>query len=180
MHKKVIEFNLSRRTAKHPEVKSGDVIRIHRKIKEGDKERIQVYEGLVIRIQGRQSSSPMLTVRKQSFGVGVELMIPLHSPIIDKIEIVKKTKTRRAKLYYVRGKSDRALRKKLRATTLSEAMTTDANEEEPKAASSLEETKEGDGIISNDATETTSNEVNIETSATVATEKIEKKDEVVK
>ena len=129
MHKKVIEFNLSQRTAKHPEVTSGDVIRVHRKIKEGDKERIQVFEGLVIRIQGRQSSSPMLTVRKQSFGVGVELMIPLYSPIVEKIEIVKKTKTRRAKLYYVREKSDRALRKKLRATTLSKVISTGAEKE---------------------------------------------------
>lgn len=140
MHKKVIEFNLSQRTAKHPEVKSGDIIRVHRKIKEGEKERIQVFEGLVIRIQGRQSSSPMLTVRKQSFGVGVELMIPLHSPIVEKIEIVKKTKTRRAKLYYVRDKSDRALRKKLRATTLSEVISTRTeNETTPEELSATDE-----------------------------------------
>ena len=122
MHKKVIEFNLSQRTKKHPEVKTGDVIRVHRKIKEGDKERIQIFEGLVIRIQGRQSSSPMLTVRKTSLGVGVEIMIPLYSPIIEKIEIIKKTKTRRARLYFVREKTDRALRKKLRASTLSEVI----------------------------------------------------------
>ena len=93
-------------------------MRVHRKIKEGDKERVQVFEGLVIRIQGKQSSSPMLTVRKSSFGIGVEIMVPLHSPIISKIEIVKKTKTRRSRLYFVRKKTDRELRKKLRATTI--------------------------------------------------------------
>lgn len=128
MHNKVIEFNLSQRTKNHPEVKTGDVIRVHRKIKEGDKERVQIFEGLVIRIQGRQSSSPMLTVRKTSLGIGVELMLPLHSPIIEKIEVIKKTKTRRSRLYFVRNKTDRALRKKLRASTLSKTISSGENQ----------------------------------------------------
>jgi large subunit ribosomal protein L19 len=118
MHTDVIAFNQTQRTADHPEIRTGDVIRLHRKITEGEKERVQIFEGLVIRIQGKQSSSPMLTVRKTSFGIGVEIMIPLYSPIVSKIEIVKKTKTRRSRLYFVRKKTDRELRKKLRATTV--------------------------------------------------------------
>jgi len=148
MHKQVIEFNLTQRNNHHPDVKTGDVIRVHRKIKEGEKERIQIFEGLVIRIQGRQSSSPMITVRKSSFGIGVEIMVPLFSPIVEKIEIVKKTKTRRSRLYFVRDKTDRALRKKLRATTLSEIQETKKveleapKEETPEKENAPQDTKE--------------------------------------
>ena len=79
----------------------GDTVKVHVKIKEGDKERIQVFEGVVIaRRNGDLRSS--FTVRKISFGQGVERIFPLHSPIIDKIEVSKKGKVRRAKLYYLR------------------------------------------------------------------------------
>lgn len=103
MQKKVIEFNQTQRSNKYPEFQSGDVIKVYRKIKEGEKERIQIFEGLIIAIKGRQSSSPMMTVRKVSNGVGVELILPIFSPSIDKIELVKRAKVRRAKLYYLRG-----------------------------------------------------------------------------
>lgn len=109
MQKKLTEFNLSQRKAKI-NFKTGDVIKIYRKIKEGAKERIQVFEGMIIAIKGRQSSSPTMTVRKISNGVGVEVVLPVFSPSIDKIELVKRAKVKRSKLYYVRDKVAKALR----------------------------------------------------------------------
>jgi len=103
MQKKVIEFNKEQRAGQMPDFKAGDVVKVHRKIKEGDKERIQIFEGLIIAVKGGQSASPMITVRKVSNGVGVELIIPIFSPTIEKIELVKTAKVRRAKLYYLRG-----------------------------------------------------------------------------
>lgn len=119
MHKKLIEFNQSlRKKATLPDLHSGDVIKVYRKIKEGGKERTQLFQGTVIALKGGQSSSPTVTVRKISFGVGVELVLPLLSPAIEKIEIVKSTKARRSKLYYVRKKSVRVLSKKLKEVAL--------------------------------------------------------------
>lgn len=112
MKQKLIEFNQSQRTKKMPDLKPGDVVKIHRKIKEGDKERIQVFEGIAIAIRGRQSSSSIITVRKVSFGVGVELSIPIFSPSVEKIEAVKRAKVRRSKLYYLRDRSAKSLRLK--------------------------------------------------------------------
>jgi len=103
MQKKVIEFNQAMRTKQMPEFNAGDVVKVYRKIKEGEKERVQMFEGLVIAVKGGQSSSPTITVRKVSNGVGVELVIPIYSPNIEKIEQVKTAKVRRAKLYYLRG-----------------------------------------------------------------------------
>jgi len=85
-----------------PEFRVGDTIRVHVKIKEGDKERIQVFEGVVIARKNGDLRSTF-TVRKTSFGQGVERIFPLHSPVIDKIEVAKKGKVRRAKLYYLRA-----------------------------------------------------------------------------
>ena len=85
-----------------PEFRVGDTVRVHVKIKEGDKERIQVFEGVVIARKNGDLRSTF-TVRKTSFGQGVERIFPLHSPIIDKIEVAKKGKVRRAKLYYLRA-----------------------------------------------------------------------------
>jgi len=109
MKKKMIEFNSSQRTRKVPELRTGDIVKIHRKIKEGEKERLQVFEGIIIAIKGKQSSSPMITVRKISFGVGVELIMPIHSPQIEKIELIKRAEVKRAKLYYIRDKSAKSL-----------------------------------------------------------------------
>ena len=92
-----------------PEFRPGDTLRVHVKIKEGDKERIQVFEGTVIR-QRRGGSRSTFTVRKVSFGQGVERIFPLHSPMLDKIEVVRSARVRRPKLYYLRklkGKSAR-------------------------------------------------------------------------
>lgn len=102
MRKEIIEFNKNLRGSKKMDFQAGDVVKISMKIKEGGKERIQVFEGLVIAVKGRQSSSPTLTVRKVSHGVGVEMIIPVLSPNISKITLVKRAKVRRSKLYYVR------------------------------------------------------------------------------
>jgi len=97
-----------------PDFKTGDTIRVHAKIKEGEKERIQVFQGLVIR-KRKGTTGATFTVRKVSYGIGVERIFPLHSPTIDKIEVVSKGKVRRGRLYYMRklrGKAARIKEKK--------------------------------------------------------------------
>ena len=86
-----------------PEFHVGDTVRVHAKIKEGNRERIQVFEGVVLKKQGG-SNRETFTVRKFSNGIGVEKTWPLHSPHVDKVEVVRKGKVRRAKLNYLRGR----------------------------------------------------------------------------
>ncbi len=92
-----------------PEMRAGDTVRVHTKIKEGDKERVQVFEGVVIAYRKGRTSS-MFTVRKTSYGVGVERMFPVHSPRIDKIEVMGHGEVRRSRLYYLRGLQGKAAR----------------------------------------------------------------------
>ncbi|MCK4664025.1 MAG: 50S ribosomal protein L19 [Bacteroidales bacterium] len=87
---------------KHPEFKSGDTITVHYKIREGSKERIQMFKGVVIQRKG-SGITETFTVRKMSGNIGVERIIPIHSPSIDKIEINKKGSVRRARIFYLRG-----------------------------------------------------------------------------
>lgn len=94
-----------------PNLRSGDTVRVHVKIQEGEKYRIQVFEGVVICLK-RHGISSTFTVRKVSSGYGVERVFPLHSPIIDKVEVVKHGKVRRARLYYLRGRRGKAARLK--------------------------------------------------------------------
>ncbi len=89
----------------------GDTVKVHVKIKEGNRERIQVFEGIVIKKQG-ESNRETFTVRKISYGVGVERTFPVHSPKIDKIEVTRKGKVRRAKLFYLRERTGRATKVK--------------------------------------------------------------------
>lgn len=86
-----------------PEFRPGDTVKVHVRVVEGERERIQVFEGIVIRRRGSQLSQSF-TVRKISFGVGVERTFPVHSPMIGKIEIVTRGDVRRAKLYYLRSR----------------------------------------------------------------------------
>ena len=92
-----------------PQFKAGDTVRVHFKVIEGQRQRIQVFEGIVLKRQGA-GARETFTVRKQSFGIGVERTFPLHSPKIDKIEVAAIGDVNRAKLYYLRGKVGRKAR----------------------------------------------------------------------
>jgi large subunit ribosomal protein L19 len=92
-----------------PDFKPGDSVKVNFKIQEGDKERIQVFEGVVIR-RRRGNTRGTFTVRKTSYGIGVERIFPLHSPYIDKIEVVSRGRVRRSRLYYLRGRKGKAAR----------------------------------------------------------------------
>jgi large subunit ribosomal protein L19 len=92
-----------------PQMKSGDTVRVHVKVREGDKERIQVFEGIVIGLH-RGGARASFTVRKVSFGQGVERIFPLHSPVIQKVEVMRSAKVRRAKLYFLRDLKGKAAR----------------------------------------------------------------------
>ncbi len=105
-----------------PDIKSGDTVRIYQKIKEGDKEKLQMFDGLVIARKHGKEMGSTITVRKVVLGVGVERIFPLHSPNIEKLEILRRGKVRRAKLYYMRrvkGKKAR-LKKKGFETAIAE------------------------------------------------------------
>ena len=94
-----------------PPFRSGDTLRVHVKVREGDKERIQIFEGVVIGLH-RGGTRASFTVRKVSFGQGVERIFPLHSPTIQKVEVMRSAKVRRAKLYYLRDLKGKAARMK--------------------------------------------------------------------
>lgn len=95
-----------------PDVRSGDTVKVHIKVKEGAKERVQIFEGLVIATKHGKTLDGSFTVRKESFGIGVERTFPLHSPRIVKIERVKQSRVRRSKLYYMRELSGKNARLK--------------------------------------------------------------------
>ncbi|MDA8352295.1 MAG: 50S ribosomal protein L19 [Firmicutes bacterium] len=92
-----------------PQFRAGDTVRVHVKVVEGQRERIQVFEGVVIQRRG-EGISETFTVRKVSYGIGVERTFPLHSPRVDKIEVIRRGKVRRAKLYYLRKLQGKAAR----------------------------------------------------------------------
>jgi len=92
-----------------PSFQSGDTVRVHVRVVEGEKERIQIFEGVVIARKGG-SCRETFTVRKISYSIGVERIFPLHSPMVEKIDVIRRGRVRRAKLYYLRGKTGRAAR----------------------------------------------------------------------
>ena len=106
-----IELVEKAQLAERPAMKSGDTVRVHVKVREGDKERIQIFEGVVIGLH-RGGTRASFTVRKVSFGQGVERIFPLHSPTIQKVEVMRSAKVRRAKLYYLRDLKGKAARMK--------------------------------------------------------------------
>ena len=97
-------------------IRSGVTVKVYLKIEEKGKTRLQVFEGLGLAVKGGKGNGAMFTVRKQASGVGVEKIFPLYSPSIDKIEIVKQSEVRRAKLYFIRGKVARDVKRKMRHT----------------------------------------------------------------
>ena len=99
------------------EIKPGDTVRVVQKVREGEKTRLQTFEGIIIATKHGAGPTGTFTVRKVSAGVGVERVFPIHSPIIEKVEITRRaTRVRRAKLYYIREKAARDTRKKMRQT----------------------------------------------------------------
>ena len=109
MPTKIEQFNQTQMKKDLPDIRSGDTVKVSQKIKEGDKERVQVFEGLVLARKHGKEMGATITVRKIISGVGVEKIFPLHLPTLEKIEIIGRAKARRAKLYYLRtAKGDRA------------------------------------------------------------------------
>ena len=113
---KAIETVEQTHLTKRPTMRSGDTVRVHVKVREGDKERIQVFEGMVIG-QHRGGARASFTVRKVSFGQGVERIFPLHSPTVDKIEVIRSAQVRRANLYFLRDLRGKAARMKEKRRT---------------------------------------------------------------
>lgn len=106
------DIQLANAKKKVPELKAGLTVRVHQKIKEGEKERIQIFEGLIMKINSGHGVDKTFTVRKIVEGIGVEKIFPLHSPLIQKIEIKKDSKVRRAKLFYMRDRAGKSARLK--------------------------------------------------------------------
>ncbi len=162
---------------KLPQINPGDIIRVHQKIKEGTKERIQVFEGIVIKTHRKIGPSATFTVRKISSGIGVERIFVLQSPNIVKIEFKKSSKVRRAKLYYLRNLSGKALRLKekkvdkdvweLIAKTEEEAKPTEEDLAEAVEASAKKEAEEEKAeVATDDAKETLEKPKDTEVKAT--------------
>lgn len=107
---KLVEKELSAKRGEIPAFKAGDTVNVHVKIKEGNKERIQQFQGVVLYRRGSGTNGESFSVRKVSNGVGVERIFPVLSPSIDKIEVLKIGKVRRAKLYYMKGRQGKSAR----------------------------------------------------------------------
>ena len=115
---------------KIPEIKPGDTIKIYQKLKEGEKTRVQPFEGIVIAKKHGAGISGTITVRKVSAGIGIERVFPIHSPTIDKIEVLKHAKVRRAKLYYIREKAAKEVRRKMKPTEVMKEITPETSSTE--------------------------------------------------
>ena len=111
---KEIEKEYSAAREKFPEFRAGDTVNVHVKITEGNKERVQQYQGVVIQRKNPNSNGETFTVRKVSNGVGIERIFPILSPSIEKIDVVRRGKVRRARIYYLRGRQGKAARIKER------------------------------------------------------------------
>ncbi len=116
---KLVEEELAATRSKHPSFKAGDTVNVHVKISEGNKERIQQFQGVVLYRRGKSTNGETFSVRKVSNGVGVERIFPILSPSIDKIEVLKVGKVRRAKLYFLKGRQGKSARIKEKLTQVS-------------------------------------------------------------
>ena len=107
---KLVEAEYAEARSKHPDFNAGDTVNVHVRIREGNKERVQQFRGTVIQRKNPNTNGETFTVRKVSNGIGIERIFPVLSPNIDKIELVRKGKVRRARLYYLRGRQGKAAR----------------------------------------------------------------------
>lgn len=139
MSNKTDTLNKAQLNKELPDIRPGDTVKVHQKIKEGDKERIQIFEGVVIARKHGKGITSTITVRKVVEQVGVERIFPVHSPFISKIEVVKSGKVRRSKLYYLReAKGKKA---KLKKRDFAAAIV-----DEPKPAPATEEIQEAEVV----------------------------------
>ena len=134
--KKLSPVNVDER--KKIDIRAGDTVRIHQKIQEKGKTRIQIFEGLVLARKHGTEPGATFTVRATLSGVGTEKIFPLYSPLIDKIEVVRRSKVRRAKLYYIREKVAREIRRQLRNMTIVNLSTTSEREEAEQLTKKME------------------------------------------
>jgi large subunit ribosomal protein L19 len=122
-------------------IRAGDTVRVWQKIQEKGKTRLQAFEGLVLAHKHGNEAGATFTVRKVASGVGVEKIFPLYSPIIDKIEIVKRSKVRRAKLYHIRDKAAKEIKRQMRHATIVDMQTVSDTEEAAKKVADEEAAK---------------------------------------
>ena len=127
---KITSFNQKNLATIIPELKSGMKVKVWQKIKEGGKERLQAFEGVVIAVKHGRGKTGTFTVRKISSGVGVERVFPFHAPTIEKVEILSQAKVRRAKLYYLRGRIGK--KSKMKQKELAEAVAPAEKSEKPE------------------------------------------------
>ena len=120
-------------------VKAGDTVRVWQKIQEKGKTRLQAFEGLVLARKHGSEAGATFTVRRVASGVGVEKIFPLYSPVIDKIEIVKRSKVRRAKLYHIREKAAKEIKRQMRHATMVDLQTVSDTEESNKKVEAKKE-----------------------------------------
>ncbi|MBI2446284.1 MAG: 50S ribosomal protein L19 [Parcubacteria group bacterium] len=130
---KIKVFNKKGLKSDVPQIKSGMKVRVWQKIKEGDKERLQAFEGMVIAVKHGLGKTGTFTVRKISGGIGVERIFPFHAPTIDKIEVLSQAKVRRTKLYYLRGRIGK--KSKMKQVELTEAIATPETKEKEEIMS---------------------------------------------
>lgn len=123
-----------------PQFNVGDTVRVHFRIVEGDKTRIQVFEGVVISRKGRESAQARFTVRRVAYNEGVERVFPLHSPRVEKVEVIREGQVRRAKLHYLRERSGKAARVKAKARSTATKGVEKAQSAAQKPASTAKDT----------------------------------------
>ncbi|PIR69247.1 MAG: 50S ribosomal protein L19 [Candidatus Niyogibacteria bacterium CG10_big_fil_rev_8_21_14_0_10_46_36] len=121
------------------DIRSGDTVRVWQRVKEGNKTRLQAFEGLVLARKHGAEPGGTFTVRKVVDGIGVERIFPLYSPTIEKIELVRRSKVRRAKLYYIREKATRAARRKMKQMRIVNEVVMETKEDEPEKPQDGEE-----------------------------------------
>lgn len=126
----IAQFSQTHQKQDIPDIRPGDTVRVHQRVKEGDKTRIQIFEGVVLAHKHGNGINATITVRKISQGIGVERIFPLHSPLVEKLEAIRHAKVRRAKLYYLRAAKGK--RARLKAKELGIAPKEQKEEAAPK------------------------------------------------
>ncbi len=139
MSEQTVISSVNTQARKELGIQSGDTVRVTQKIIEKGKTRLQVFEGIVLMVKHGSEAGATFTVRKVASGVGVEKTFPLYSPMIDKIEIVKRTKARRAKLYYIRDKATKEIRRAMRKAKMMGIATESDIAEKERVAKEAEE-----------------------------------------